>query len=73
MTLLAADIVLFADGRPQKLIPRLFEDVVFMMSFLFYGIDFHNPDYLHIFFRFLAQFLMWWLFGCVTVWAWKRK
>jgi len=64
---------MFAGGRPSHIILRLFEDMVFVMSFLFYGVDFYSPNPVQLFLRYFMQFLLWWVVGISSVWAYNRK
>jgi hypothetical protein len=64
-TLLVVEITLFSAGRAQTLMGRLFEDLVFFTSFLFYtpdwGISPTTRTFGHLFLSFTFQFLFWWL------------
>lgn len=77
LCLLAIDIVAFAGARPHSLLPRLFEDVVFLLSFFFFRRGFDvGATWTALFVPFVLQFFFWWILSFLAAWAvarWRHK
>jgi len=76
VSFLTVDVVLFVNGRPERFFPRLFEDLVFVMSFFFFrpGTNIRgNPR--GLIFPFFIQFFFWWLlsFAIVSILSKRRQ
>lgn len=76
LTCLVINIMVFSSGRPTNFFARLFEDFVFVTSFLFYRV---SPDMARgtagtgtYLWAFASQFLFWWLFAFFLSLIWQK-
>ncbi|MDZ4675870.1 MAG: hypothetical protein SGI74_00020 [Oligoflexia bacterium] len=77
VSLLIIEITLLDGGRAQSFIARIFEDIVFFTSFLFYQGDFGLTSTATPFWRlmiaFSLQFFFWWSFAFLILTYVKRR